>query len=110
MTEDQVTQLRIRLEEELGHLERQCLALDIVPCADENEYASRVADACVRVTLGERSSMRMREIREVLEQMRHWEYGLCRDCGDEIGWARLQARPTATCCVECQEARERRAA
>lgn len=34
-------------------------------------------------------------------------YGLCIDCGGEIGYARLQAFPTAKRCIACQENREK---
>jgi RNA polymerase-binding transcription factor DksA len=34
-------------------------------------------------------------------------YGLCIDCGGEVGYARLQAFPTAKRCIGCQENRER---
>ena len=34
-------------------------------------------------------------------------YGLCTDCGAEIGYARLQAFPTAKRCIGCQENREK---
>jgi RNA polymerase-binding protein DksA len=33
-------------------------------------------------------------------------YGVCKDCGQQIPAARLQARPEATLCVECQRRRE----
>jgi RNA polymerase-binding transcription factor DksA len=36
------------------------------------------------------------------------EYGLCEDCGDAIGFARLEAQPAASRCVKCQEEAERR--
>ncbi|MBX3672182.1 MAG: TraR/DksA family transcriptional regulator [Burkholderiales bacterium] len=36
------------------------------------------------------------------------EYGLCEDCGEAIGFARLEAHPAATRCVRCQEAVEKR--
>lgn len=36
------------------------------------------------------------------------EYGLCEDCGDPIGFARLDAQPAASRCVRCQEQSERR--
>lgn len=36
------------------------------------------------------------------------EYGLCEDCGEAIGFARLDAHPAATRCVRCQEAVEKR--
>ena len=30
------------------------------------------------------------------------EYGWCESCGDEIGIKRLEARPTATHCIDCK--------
>ena len=36
------------------------------------------------------------------------EYGLCEDCGDVIGFARLEAQPAASRCVRCQELAEKR--
>lgn len=38
-----------------------------------------------------------------------WENGkpLCRDCGEEIPAARVEARPQAERCVECQEEADR---
>jgi len=35
------------------------------------------------------------------------EYGDCMACGEEIGVARLRARPESLYCIECQTARER---
>lgn len=36
------------------------------------------------------------------------EYGLCEDCGEPIGFARLEAQPAASRCVRCQEREEKR--
>jgi DnaK suppressor protein len=36
------------------------------------------------------------------------EYGACEDCGEPIGYARLQAHPAASRCVRCQEGAEKR--
>jgi RNA polymerase-binding transcription factor DksA len=35
------------------------------------------------------------------------DYGLCEDCGKEIGFARLEAQPAASRCVRCQETSEK---
>lgn len=35
---------------------------------------------------------------------------VCMDCGDEIDPARLEAKPDAVCCMDCQNKRERRPA
>ena len=37
------------------------------------------------------------------------DYGLCEDCGEPIGFARLEAQPAASRCVRCQDMAERRA-
>ncbi len=36
------------------------------------------------------------------------QYGLCEDCGEPIGFARLEAYPAASRCVRCQEGEEKR--
>lgn len=36
------------------------------------------------------------------------EYGFCEDCGEAIGFARLEAQPAASRCVKCQEIAEKR--
>ena len=38
------------------------------------------------------------------------EYGICVDCGNDIGAQRLAAQPAASRCVPCQEVAERRGA
>lgn len=43
---------------------------------------------------------------EALERVREGTYGLCRACGSRIPHQRLEAIPTATLCVPCQEQRE----
>lgn len=53
--------------------------------------------------------------REMLDQARlalglfdEGRYGLCENCGEPIGKARLQAFPRATMCVVCKQREERR--
>ncbi len=37
-----------------------------------------------------------------IEQIKQDDYGWCESCGDEIGIKRLEARPTATHCIDCK--------
>mgnify|MGYP000706844979 CR=1 FL=1 len=37
-----------------------------------------------------------------IEQIKNDDYGWCESCGDEIGIKRLEARPTATHCIDCK--------
>lgn len=52
------------------------------------------------------------KIQEALQRLDAGEYGLCEECGEEIGIERLKARPVTTLCIECksnQELAERKA-
>ena len=54
-----------------------------------------------------------RKIDEALERIDSGEFGICESCGAEIGDKRLEARPTATLCIDCktlEEVRERQVA
>ena len=42
------------------------------------------------------------EIHEALARFEDGEYGICQECGEEIGMARLRVQPTATLCVHCK--------
>ncbi|MEU4835337.1 TraR/DksA C4-type zinc finger protein [Streptosporangium sp. NPDC023615] len=53
----------------------------------------------------------VRHRRSVLEALRRMDegcYGLCADCGGPVPESRLEARPEAARCVQCQSRRERR--
>ncbi len=49
----------------------------------------------------------LEEIDLALNRIENGEYGYCEITGDDIGLKRLEARPTATRCVEAQEQFER---
>ena len=52
----------------------------------------------------------MSKIDEAVTRIESGSYGRCEECGNEIGLARLKARPVTTLCIACksdQEARER---
>lgn len=46
--------------------------------------------------------------RRALAKFDDGSYGVCEECGNGIGFSRLQARPEATLCIACQTRAERR--
>jgi len=50
---------------------------------------------------------RLQLARSALRRFDDDEYGDCLACGEEIGLARLEARPESLFCIQCQKARER---
>lgn len=49
----------------------------------------------------------LRGVEAAQAQMRAGTYAICVDCGNEIGFERLTAQPTAQRCIQCQSKRER---
>jgi DnaK suppressor protein len=44
----------------------------------------------------------IKKIDETLASIDSGDYGFCNKCGVEIGIKRLEARPTATLCIDCK--------
>lgn len=44
----------------------------------------------------------IKKIDEIIGKIESGDYGYCESCGIEIGLKRLEARPTATLCIDCK--------
>jgi DnaK suppressor protein len=54
-----------------------------------------------------RENFYLKKIKKALKKIEEGEYGLCEDCGVEITYQRLKARPTSELCINCKEESER---
>jgi DnaK suppressor protein len=54
------------------------------------------------------NAAQMRILKRALAKFDDGSYGLCEECGNEIGFSRLQARPEARLCITCQTRAEKR--
>jgi DnaK suppressor protein len=70
---------------------------------DSGDLASASHDRDVLYRLQESDLKRLRLISEVLSRIDTDGYGVCEQCGEEIGKARLAAIPWATTCLICQQ-------
>lgn len=71
----------------------------------DESLANALADFNVQQL--DRHIQALRDIEASFVRIKAGEYGVCIDCGDDIGFARLQAYPTAKRCIVCQEKREK---
>jgi len=81
--------------------------------ADPNDKATEEEIFAFLLRARDRERKLIRKIEEALQQIDDKEYGYCESCGVEIGIRRLEARPTATLCIDCKtldEIREKRTA
>ena len=75
------------------------------PDAGDESVATLIADleqADVTRDLGE-----FRALEAARERLKGGDYGVCADCGSDIGFERLKATPIAARCIQCQERHEK---
>jgi len=70
--------------------------------ADPNDRASQESDMALELRNRDRERKLIKKIDETLRNIESQDYGYCNGCGEEIGLKRLEARPTATLCIDCK--------
>lgn len=74
---------------------------------DELDQTSTENETGMRMRLRNREALYLKKMEEALARIHAGTFGSCLDCGEEIPLKRLEARPTATHCVDCKEGQER---
>jgi DnaK suppressor protein len=75
---------------------------DLTAYADPNDRASQESDMALELRNRDRERKLIKKIDQTLGVIASDDYGYCKQCGEEIGLNRLQARPTATLCIDCK--------
>ena len=69
---------------------------------DPNDRATQESEFSMELRARDRERKLIKKIDESLLALENDEYGYCDACGIEIGIRRLEARPTATQCIDCK--------
>jgi DnaK suppressor protein len=72
--------------------------VDLVAVEKENQMDLR---------LRARNAVYLKKVRKSLQKIEDGSFGECENCGIEISFNRLNARPTADLCIQCKEAEEK---
>lgn len=109
-TENQLTQLKSALHkrylvlqeevrDELAHSQN-------IGDFELSEYLNNIPDD-IDTALVDRQINEMRELEMSMKYLNELEFGDCIDCGNEIGFERLLAQPSAQRCIQCQSQYEK---
>ena len=103
------------LKEDREKLVRQLAELGANEAGDltgDVDYGDGFADAAAATAersevLGivENLTRLLADVDQALAKVEDGTYGLCKDCGKEIGAARMEFRPTSRYCVDCKSRR-----
>lgn len=69
---------------------------------DPADRASQEEEFSLELRTRDRERKLIKKIEDALERLREDDFGYCEACGIEIGMKRLEARPTATLCIDCK--------
>jgi DnaK suppressor protein len=116
LTDEQLAQLRAVLEQRRDELEStplipadgiRALAVQDVETSPVDQATAQLLNDLALEAAGHHAA-RLASVRHALAKFDEGQYGECEECGNPIGFSRLQARPEATLCIACQTAREKR--
>ena len=110
MDQQQLDSLKSALEEERASVERQLRehgaptdteGVDVDVDEGFADSAHATAERSQTLALVEQLQEHSRAIDAALARIADGTYGKCENCGKDIPFERLEARPTATLCVDC---------
>ncbi len=70
--------------------------------ADPSDRATQEEEFSLELRTRDRERKLIKKIDKTLDRIEEDDYGFCDSCGVEIGIRRLEARPTATLCIDCK--------
>ncbi|HMA32664.1 MAG TPA: TraR/DksA family transcriptional regulator [Casimicrobiaceae bacterium] len=96
------------VRDELEHSENQQY-IELIGRVPADVGDESVGDALADLNLAiiDRHVQELRDIDAAKLRVRDGSFGICIDCGGDIGFERLRAYPTAKRCRRCQEHREK---
>lgn len=79
-----------------------------ITASSDADWTTADVDADTLIANAERHSTALADTNTALEKVTDGRYGVCEDCGEAIGYARLLAYPSARRCLTCQRGNEAR--
>ena len=77
-----------------------------VASGDSVDLASLEINQASMQKIGKRETYLLKKIDLALKKIEEGEFGICENCGEEIGIPRLMARPVAQLCIDCKTEQE----
>jgi DnaK suppressor protein len=94
-------ELMEEVDRTVGHMKE-----DAANFADPADRATQEEEFSLELRTRDRERKLIKKIDEAINDIDAGDYGYCEACGIEIGIRRLEARPTATLCIDCKTLQE----
>lgn len=107
MVETRRDALLVELREDAARTREQPYAEHAGPAPDSGDESVATLIADLEQADMTRDLDEFRALEAARDRIRHGGYGECIDCGNDVGYERLKAFPSALRCVQCQERHEK---
>lgn len=113
LTKKQLSQLKDKIQAERERLtnsfsvDEEKFVIKSEEQKDEVDQASADYERSQMLRFRNRDIFYAKKLGGALEKISCSEYGECEECGDDIRFERLLARPTAELCISCKDESER---
>ncbi len=74
--------------------------------ADPADRATAESDRSFTLRIRDRERRLIRKIQAAQHRIEDGSYGICEECGEDIGVPRLKARPVTKLCINCKSKQE----
>ena len=82
------------------------MTTDALSFPDPTDRATQESDRNFELRIRDRERKLINKIKDAIDRIDAKDFGVCDDCGEDIGEARLKARPVTTQCIDCKMAAE----
>ncbi len=114
MTQDELTQIKTKIIQEIAHLKEQIIQLEAItqPIAPDCSLGrlTRVEamnEKVVNDRILDESRMKLKRLQSALSRVEREDFGICVDCEEDIAIGRLMIRPESIRCIACATAFQR---
>lgn len=113
MEKEKLEEFRLILQSQLNDLLRDAgktmseMTSEKSNLPDITDLATAESDRNFELRIRDRERKLIKKIQEALERIDDGTFGTCEVCEEEIGEARLRARPVTTYCIDCKTEQER---
>lgn len=114
MNKEVLEQFRVQLKEKQEEILREMgktlsdMTDQNTNIPDPNDRATVESGRSFELRIRDREQKLLSKIEEALARIEDGVFGVCEDCGEEIGLKRLEARPVTTLCIDCKTIQETR--
>ena len=110
LTKKQLQFLKEKLLSEIERIQNKSMKIEFGHDSTSGDEVDSANDNIIKhseLRFATRETLYLKKLKKTLRVVDSEDYGMCEECGSQINFQRLSARPTSNMCISCKEESER---